>query len=118
LKAVESAATDADPETATAAVRALAAWTDADADSALLHLAATSANAKHRTLALRGLAKRFEANDSERRTAFALWRRFRKHPSKQPSRAPSTTPSAATSTWPSASGRRRRPPKATTFPPI
>jgi hypothetical protein len=55
LAAVEAAAAATAPETATAAVRALAAWPDAAALPALVRIARDTPDAKHRALAQRGI---------------------------------------------------------------
>ena len=78
LKSAEAATSDADAETATAAVRALADWTDSSSVPILLRLAATSKNAKHQTLALRGLAAKIDADEAAQKTAFALWSELQK----------------------------------------
>ena len=80
LKAVETATASTNAEVATAAVRALAAWADASSIPALLHLAATSANTKHQTLALRGLAKKFDEDGVDKKAAFTLWQELQKAP--------------------------------------
>ena len=79
LKAVEAATASANAEVATAAVRALAAWADTASVPALLRLAATSASTKHQTLALRGLAKKFDAG-ADKKAAFKLWQELQKSP--------------------------------------
>ena len=80
LKAVEAASASANAEVSTAAVRALAAWADAASVPALLRLAATSANAKHQTLALRGLTKKFAEDDVDKKAAYKLWQELQKSP--------------------------------------
>jgi len=80
LKAVEAATASANAEVSTAAVRALAAWSDASSVPALLRLAATSANAKHQTLALRGLAKKFDDDGIDKKAAFTIWQELQKSP--------------------------------------
>lgn len=80
LKAVEAATASPNAETATAAVRALASWSDDASVPALLRLAATATNAKHQTLALRGLAKKLEADGADKTAAFAIWQEIQKSP--------------------------------------
>jgi hypothetical protein len=73
LKAVEAATASPNAETATAAVRALAAWADAASVPALLRLAATAPNAKQQSLAQRGLATKLNADGADKKAAFTLW---------------------------------------------
>jgi hypothetical protein len=77
LETVEAAAGSANPEVATAAVRALADWSDAASVPALLRLAATSDNAKRQALAQRGLAKKLNADNANKAAVFKLWQTLR-----------------------------------------
>ena len=78
LKAVEASTASANADAATAAVRALADWPDTASIPALLRLAATSANAKHQTLALRGLAKKFDDPNADKKASKKLWLELKK----------------------------------------
>jgi len=69
----ETATGSANTEAATSAVRALADWPDDASVPALLRLAATAANAKQQTLALRGLTKKLDAPNADKKAALKLW---------------------------------------------
>lgn len=77
LKPVEAATRSPNAEIATAAVRALAAWSDSTAVPALLRLAATATNAKHQTLAQRGLAQKLNEDGADKKAAFTAWQGLR-----------------------------------------
>jgi hypothetical protein len=73
LKAVDAATASPNAEIATAAVRALAGWSDAASVPALLRLAAAAPTAKQQTLALRGLAKKLDHSLADRQAAQKQW---------------------------------------------
>ncbi len=78
LKAVETATASTNADVSTAAVRALADWSDATSVPSLLRLAATTANAKHQTLATRGLAKKLDEPGADKKAALKLWQELKK----------------------------------------
>jgi hypothetical protein len=61
LPLAESALKDSDSEVSTAAVRALAAWSNNDSINNLMSIAYTSDDSKQRILAQRGIEKKLEA---------------------------------------------------------
>lgn len=73
LQAVDAASASPNAEIATAAVRALAGWSDAASVPALLRLAATAPTPKQQTLALRGLAKMLDNSLADRQAAQKQW---------------------------------------------
>ncbi len=77
LKAVDAACASANADIVTAALRALSTWPDASSTPALLRLAATSGQAKHQALALRGLAKKLGEPDADKKAVFKLWQTLR-----------------------------------------
>lgn len=83
LKAVEAASVSADAGISVSAVRALAAWTDASSLPALLRLAVTAPDAKRQTLALRGVTKRFNAGQADKKTLLPVWRTIRALPGSE-----------------------------------
>lgn len=77
LTSVETAAGSANAEISTAAVRALAAWSDAGSLPALLRLAVTAPDAKRRTLAVRGVSKLFNTFAPDKKALLTVWRTLR-----------------------------------------
>lgn len=77
LKAVVAAAASPNADIATAAVRALAAWSDGASVPALLGLAATAVNNKQQVLAQRGLAKKLNEDGADKKSALKLWRELK-----------------------------------------
>lgn len=77
LQAVEAATASPSAETATAAVRALAAWSDGASVPALLRLAATAAAAKQQVLAQRGLAKKLNEDGADKQAALKRWKELK-----------------------------------------
>ena len=83
LKAVEAATTSANADIAVAAVRALAAWSDAAALPALLRLAVAAPDAKRQTLAVRGAAKMFNVMQVDKKALLPVWRTIRSQPGNE-----------------------------------
>jgi hypothetical protein len=77
LKAVEASLTAPQPDVATAAVRALAAWPDAAALPSLLRVAAKDPDARRQTLAVRGVAKLFNTCQVDKKALLPTWRTLR-----------------------------------------
>ncbi|MDD2599172.1 MAG: hypothetical protein PHO37_08110 [Kiritimatiellae bacterium] len=78
LALAESAVKDADTEISTAAVRALAEWSDNDSVKALMSIALMSADNKQRILAQRGLEKKLAAKGVDKAPFKKLWEEISK----------------------------------------
>jgi len=83
LKAVEAAADSASADVSTAAVRALADWSDAASAPALMRLAVCAPDAKRQTLAARGAAKKLNADGADKKALLAVWRTLRTQPGNE-----------------------------------
>ena len=73
----------ANADVATAAVRALAACSDAASLPALLRLAVAAPDAKRQTLAMRGVSKLFNTQPVDKKALLPVWRTLRSQPGNE-----------------------------------
>lgn len=77
LKIVEASVAAGNADVSTAAVRTLADWSDNASLPLLMKLAVTAPDARRQTIALRGLTKKLEAKNLDRKPFAAVWQTVR-----------------------------------------